>query len=76
MAPSINRHGTSRPSPCKGEGAKQRVHRLHGRVASLEPSSCLQGALRAPKKTGPEVSPRPRIRLLCQMLDLTLTNSG
>ena len=43
MAPSINRHGTSRPSPCKGEGAKQRVHRLLGRVASLEPSSCLQG---------------------------------
>ncbi len=75
MAPSVNRHGIPRLSPCKGEGAKQRVHRLRGRVASLEPPSCLQGR-RAAKKTGPEVSPGPRIRWPCQMLDLTLTNSG
>lgn len=75
MAPSVNRHGIPRLSPCKGEGAKQRVHRLRGRVVSLELLSCLQGR-RAAKKTGPGVSPGPHIRWPCQMLDLTLTNSG
>lgn len=36
----------------------------------------LSGGAVPPKKTGPGVSPGPRIRWPCQMLDLTLTNSG
>jgi len=43
--------------PLKRGWAKQRVHRLRGRVASLEPSSCLQGR-RAAQKNGARGVPR------------------